>query len=313
MTALGTWLWDIDPVLLRLGPLEFRYYGILFAAALMSGYGILRWQYEQDGEDPENAVRLTYALIAGVILGARFGHVFFYEADKYLANPVEIIKFWKGGLASHGATIGIFTVLLVYVYLVRKIPFRVMADRLALTIPLATTCVRLGNFFNSEIVGRVTEVPWAVVMPRHDMAPRHPSQLYEAAMGVVLFAILYAVNRYYVKRGVERPLGLMSSALLAGYFSMRFGVEFFKAYQVSGMEGPLTMGQYLSLPFATVGYVGLWASLRGPWAQDRASKYLVTSAKKVATPEEGGGEGAPRAKGKGASHGAGKRKQRSRK
>src|SRR5690606_32808625 len=104
----------------------------------------------------------------------------------YLNDPVSIIKFWEGGLASHGAALGITVVVILYIWL-RKMPFRVLSDRVVMTIPLVTSCVRLGNFFNSEIVGRTTDVPWAFIFTRYDMQPRHPSQLYEVSMGVVLF------------------------------------------------------------------------------------------------------------------------------
>ena len=287
MSALAAIQWDIDPVAIKLGSLEFRYYGILFAAGLMSGYSILRWQFHEEGEDPDRAVQLTYGLIAGVIIGARLGHVFFYEAERYLANPVEIIKFWKGGLASHGATIGLIVAALIYAYFVRKFPFRVIADRMALAIPLATSCVRLGNFFNSEIVGRVTDVPWAVVFLRYDDQPRHPSQFYEVMIGLTLLAVMFLINRHYKNAGKERPLGLMLSLFLAGYFSMRFGVEFFKEYQTLEASTTLTMGQYLSIPFAAAGFLGIWASLAGPWKNQHASQFqkpvdLVANAESAA-------------------------------
>jgi len=265
--------WDADPIAFEAGPLTFRWYGLLFAAALLQGYYILRNEYARAGEDPDDSIWLVYSAIAGIILGARFGHVFFYEPERYLANPGEIIKFWKGGLASHGATIGLFVVVIIYTKVVRKIPFRIIADRFALMLPLATACVRLGNFFNSEIVGRVTDVPWAVVFTRVDYQPRHPSQLYEVAMGVTLFFIVWGVDRYYTKREKERPLGLLISIFLVGYFTMRFFVEFAKAYQTLE-PGGLTMGQYLSIPFALLGVLGIWACLKGPWKGDKASDFI---------------------------------------
>ena len=279
--GLGTFTWDVDPVALKIGPLSFRYYGILFAAALMSGYYILRKQYALEGEDPDSAVKLTYALIGGVIIGARLGHVFFYGAESYLQHPAEIIKFWKGGLASHGATIGLFAVVGFYVYVIRKIPFRVLSDRLVLGIPLATSAVRLGNFFNSEIVGRITDVSWAVIFIEYkpDNFPRHPSQLYEVGMGLTLLAILFGIERYYRKREVDRPLGLLTSVFLVGYFSMRFIVEYFKEYQTLEAGG-LTMGQYLSIPFALMGVIGIWMTLAGPWKGQTARAALALAEEK---------------------------------
>jgi phosphatidylglycerol---prolipoprotein diacylglyceryl transferase len=273
LTAVSVITWDVDPIAFKAGPLTFRYYGVLFATGLMIGYGILRWQYDQAGEDPDEAVTITYALIAAVIIGSRLGHVFFYEPERYLANPADIIKFWEGGLASHGAAIGLAVTVLIYIRL-KKMPFLVLADRVALTIPLVTTCVRLGNFFNSEIVGRTTDVPWAVIFVRYDMAPRHPSQLYEASVGIILFIFMYFINKRYAEdEDRERPLGLMLAIFLIGYFGMRFGVEFFKEYQT--LEGGLTMGQWLSLPGVLAGSALLWAALKGPLQGKTASEALA--------------------------------------
>lgn len=278
LDAAAVTIWDADPIAFEIGSLQFRWYGLLFAAALMQGYFILRWQYRRAGEDPDRAIGLVYLAIAGIIIGARLGHVIFYEPERYFSDPIEIVKFWKGGLASHGATIGLVVTVAYYSWSVRKIPMRVIADRFALMLPLATSCVRLGNFFNSEIVGRPTDASFAFIFPRHDMIPRHPSQLYEVTIGLVMFAIVFAVDRFYQSRKVERPLGLLISVFLLGYFSMRFGVEYFKEYQEAEYTlGSLTMGQKLSIPFALAGLVGIWASLKGPWKGQTESQFLALS------------------------------------
>ncbi len=273
---LATFTWDINPAIFKAGFIELRYYGLLFASALAIGYGILRWQFREDGEDPEAATMLTYALVAGVVFGARLGHVFFYDAERYLANPIEILKFWKGGLASHGATIGIITVSLIWALVYRKEPVRIILDRMAMTIPVASIFVRLGNFFNSEIVGAPAEVPWAVVFPRYDMVPRHPSQLYESGFGVIILVVMFGVYFYYKKHKKTRPLGLLGSLLLTLYFSMRFIVEFFKEYQVDDMIGSLRMGQVLSIPFILLGVTGILLCLVGPWAKQNVRQFNKT-------------------------------------
>lgn len=291
LTAVSVITWDVDPIAFKAGPFTFRYYGILFATGLMIGYGILRWQYDEAGEDPDDAVKLTYALIASIIIGSRLGHVFFYEPERYLANPADIIKFWEGGLASHGAAIGLAVTVLIYIK-IKKMPFLVLADRVALTIPLVTTCVRLGNFFNSEIVGRVTDAPWAVVFLRYDTAPRHPSQLYEASVGIILFVFMYFLNKRYAEdEDRERPLGLMLAVFLIGYFGMRFGVEFFKEYQT--LEAGLTMGQWLSLPGVLAGSALLWAALKGPLKGKTASEALAERRKDDDDDDSSGDDAGP--------------------
>lgn len=302
--ALSTIVWDVDPVLLELGPLTFRYYGILFASALMVGYSIFRWQFEEYGEDPESAVKLTYALVAGIVLGARLGHVLFYEPERYwdaCFSPLQAgmaeadcflwLKFWKGGLASHGATLGIFLVLAIYSYHIRKLPFRIIGDRLSMGPALAVFFIRMGNLFNSEIVGRPTDSVFGFIFPRSvaaqpDIAmgpvvlaqPRHPSQLYEAAIGLFIFVILYLVNRHYKKKGVDRPLGLLTFIFVAVYFFLRFFAEFFKEYQTEfSFTESWTMGQWLSIPFTAFGLLGIWAVLAGPWKGQTARGFLANS------------------------------------
>ena len=145
LSSLGLITWDMDPVLLRIGDIQLRYYGVFFALALAVGYYTLRWRYKDEREDPESATNLTYALIAAVVIGARLVHCLFYEPQRYLSNPVEILYFWKGGLASHGAAAGMMLVCIAYDRFWRHMPLRVTLDRLAFCIPFAMICVRLGN------------------------------------------------------------------------------------------------------------------------------------------------------------------------
>jgi len=275
LQSLAQVIWDWDPTLVRLGPIELRYYGVLFALALAVGYVTLRWRYRDENEDPEKATNLTYALMIGIVLGARLGHCLFYEPERYLADPIEILKFWKGGLASHGAATGLILVCLAHDYFFRRTPARVTLDRMAFTIPFAMICVRLGNFFNSEIVGAPVDPnsPLAFIFVRHDMTPRYPSQLFEVAMGIIAFAILYSVYFYYKKTKKDRPLGLMSSLILISYFCMRFFVEYFKDYQDGEMTTGLRMGQMLSIPFAALGFIGLAMCLFGPWKKQNVLQF----------------------------------------
>ncbi|MCL2324953.1 MAG: prolipoprotein diacylglyceryl transferase [Proteobacteria bacterium] len=280
LQSLAQVVWDWDPTLVRIGSIELRYYGVLFALALAVGYITLRWRYRDENEDPEKATNLTYALMIGIVFGARLGHCLFYEPERYLANPIEIFKFWQGGLASHGAATGLILVCLVYDWFFRRTPARVTLDRMALTIPFAMICVRLGNFFNSEIVGAPVDPnhPLAFIFVRHgrdgiDNIARYPSQLFEVAMGLVAFLILYGAYFYYKKTKKDRPLGLLSSLILIAYFCMRFFVEYFKERQEGELETGLHMGQILSIPFATLGFIGLAMCLFGPWKKQNVLQF----------------------------------------
>lgn len=261
-------VWDIDPVLLRLGPVQVRYYGLLFVATLLGGWQIWRWQMLRGGYSEQQAERFFWWGVGAVIIGSRLGHMFFYEWDRVVADPLSILYIWQGGLASHGATIGLMLVLYIYSR-AEKIPVAEVTDRFAMAAALGATLVRIGNFFNSEIVGRKTDVPWAVKFPRSaydyrlplELVPaRHPSQLYEAAMGATILGILYLVDR---RLGEKRPRGLLSALFLLLYFSGRFAVEFVKEFQtLDPNRSPLTMGQWLSLPFFLMGVIWLSVVLK---------------------------------------------------
>ncbi|NIS60230.1 MAG: prolipoprotein diacylglyceryl transferase [Proteobacteria bacterium] len=250
-------VWDIDPVILRVGPLQIHYYGLLLACVVVIGYYLWHWQMRKAGYD--EAVIITFPCYIAVlgIVGARLGYCFFYESSYYLSNPVAIMKIWRGGLSSHGAALGILTAIFLYSH-IKKIPWHVVLDSCAFVSALIATLVRIGNFMNSEIVGRVTDVPWCVHFVRYQDKGkycRHPSQLYEACFGLAILVGLIMLDR---KLGKKRPPTLLSAIFLVSYFSCRFLVEFVKEYQTLPSDSPLTMGQYLSIPFFLTG-VGLLA------------------------------------------------------
>lgn len=249
-------------VVLVKNPLEIRYYGVLFAAALFVGYYVMRWQFRRGGFGDDKAEALFLYAALGIIIGARLGHVLFYEPDRFFSDPMEIFKIWHGGLASHGTAIGVFVALWLFSHR-HKIHFIEVADRIAMSIALCSSFIRIGNFLNSEIVGRAWDGPWAIIFKSYDDAtPRHPSQIYEVLMSWAVFGVMYFVDRHYKE---ERPRGMISAILLIGYFSLRFIVEFFKEYQVDWLisrGSPLTMGQMLSVPFVVIGIVWLVMSLK---------------------------------------------------
>jgi phosphatidylglycerol:prolipoprotein diacylglycerol transferase len=255
------YIWNIDPVAFRLGPLTVHYYGLLIACVLIVGYYLWNWQMKKAGYDPDQVA--TFPLYIGIlaVVGARLGHCFFYEPTYYLAHPGAIIMVWRGGLSSHGAAIGILAAIFLYSR-IKKIPLLLIMDSNSFVAALIATLVRIGNFLNSEIVGRVTDVPWCVHFIRfHDGGKycRHPSQLYEACFGLLIFIGLLLLER---RLGKRRPPGLLSGVFMVTYFSCRFFVEFFKEHQVLPPTSSLTMGQYLSIPFFLIGLYLLVFSLR---------------------------------------------------
>jgi prolipoprotein diacylglyceryl transferase len=203
--------------------------------------------------------------------------VLFYDLDHALEDPLWVFEIWTGGLASHGAVVGLIVAMWLFTKN-RGVPFLEGADRFSFSAALGATLVRLGNFFNSEIVGRkVPDQSWGVRFPRYDHtlaeAPlRYPTQLYEVALGLLVLGILYAVDR--AKGQEKRPRGLLISVFFLVYFTGRFLVEFYKEFQTLPESSTLTMGQYLSMPGIVIGLVGVIASLKNPqpsgWPQEEA-------------------------------------------
>ncbi len=252
--------WNIDPELLSLGPLHFRWYGVLFALGFILSYTAMGWIYRKEKRREDDLNKLLIYMMIAVVVGARLGHCIFYDPDFYFAHPLEILKVWEGGLASHGATFGILVALILYVRKMKDMTFFWLADRAAVVIPIAAMCVRIGNFFNSEIVGLPASVPWAVVFERYDSVPRHPVVLYEAVTYLALFLVLFFLYR---KGIAERYPKLNSGLFLAGMFTMRFILEFFKTGQSSlDPSMPITMGQVLSIPLVLFGLYLIITSLK---------------------------------------------------
>ncbi|MSP91943.1 MAG: prolipoprotein diacylglyceryl transferase [Myxococcales bacterium] len=272
--------WDLDPLLVQLGPLQIRYYGVMFALTIYTGFFVWRRQALRNGESHVFAEDFLWWGVIAIVGGARLGHCLFYEPETYLKNPIEIVKFWKGGLASHGAALGLVLALWLFSRKYKVTWFRV-ADYLAPAIAIAAGGVRIGNFFNSEIVGRVTDVPWGVQFLRYcriehvpvaQCLPRHPSQFYEFLMGVATYLLLTVLEKRDIRRAGS---GFFAGVFLVTYFSFRFSVEFFKEFQTEQLRegGPLhaieeavgfhfTMGQWLSVGFVVAGLVLLARALR---------------------------------------------------
>jgi prolipoprotein diacylglyceryl transferase len=241
---------------------ELRYYSMLFVVVFLGGHALLNWQIKRGGGSPEVAGDFIVYGVVGVLVGARLGHVLFYDLDKAIADPVWVFKIWTGGLASHGAVIGLIIAMYFFTKS-RHVPFLEGADRFSFSAALGATVVRIGNLFNSEIVGKkVPDQSWGMRFPRVDHPPvlRYPSQLYEIALGSAVFIALLVADRAMGKE--KRPRGAMISWFFALYFSGRLFTEFYKEIEALPSDSPISMGQYLSILPALLGWYGLYWSFK---------------------------------------------------
>jgi prolipoprotein diacylglyceryl transferase len=255
--------WNVDPEIFRIGNFAVRWYGLLFASGFVIGYYILRKIFKNEGLGDATLDRLTVYVAVGTIIGARLGHCLFYEPEFYLANPIQILYVWKGGLASHGAAIGILLMLWLFVRKEKK-PFIWAIDRVVIVVALAGALIRLGNLMNSEIYGIETNLPWGFVFLRNgESVPKHPTQIYESLAYLLTFVILLMV--YWKNKGKQKP-GLLFGLFLILVFGFRFLVEYIKNDQVTFEAGMnFNMGQLLSIPFILAGIALLvWAFRKIP-------------------------------------------------
>lgn len=251
-------VWNVDPDILNLGAFHLRWYGLFFALGFVLGFLIMAQFYRREEHPLENLSDLFLYLFLGTIIGARLGHVFLYQPDYYLSRPWEIPMIWQGGLASHGGFAGVMISLYLYLKGHRDMSFIELADRLAIPCLLAAALIRVGNFFNSEILGIPSNLPWAVVFARVDNIPRHPAMLYEAAAYFLVFCALYVA---YWKTTIIQFPGRVCGTTIATCFLARFMIEFVKENQVPFESRlPLNMGQLLSIPFILLGVYLIYAS-----------------------------------------------------
>lgn len=254
---LGFITWDCDPVLFHLGPFAIRWYGLMFAIGFWIGTNIVAKMFKHEGAPESWLGTLLIWVVCATVIGARLGHVFFYEWDYYSVHPAKIIAFWEGGLASHGGTIAIIIAVFLFSWITSKRSPLWTFDRLVIPIALVGALIRMGNLFNSEIYGHPTDLPWGFIYVRgHEWPgmPCHPTQIYEALAYLALFGLLMWM---YWKRNAEERPGLIFGVFLTWLFSARFLIEFVKNPQVDFEQGmALNMGQLLSIPFIIAG-IGL--------------------------------------------------------
>ena len=252
--------WDVNPEIFRIGAFAVRWYGLLFASSFLFGYIIMNRIFKNENLGEAVLDRLTIYMALGVILGARLGHCLFYEPGYYLQHPLEILMIWHGGLASHGAAAGILIAVWLFARKEKKDYFWVL-DRIAIVVALSGFFIRMGNLMNSEIYGVETTVPWGFVFLRnHEVAPKHPTQIYEGLAYLAIFILLYRL--YWSKKG-EHIQGTLISLICILIFTARFFIEFLKEDQVAFEAGmKLNMGQLLSIPFVLMGLAGLYWSIK---------------------------------------------------
>ena len=252
-------VWNADPELFSFGPVSVRWYGLMFAIGFTVGYWIVSKMFRHEGAPEKWLGSLLAYVVVATIVGARLGHVFFYEWDYYSQHPGEILQIWHGGLASHGGTIAIIIALFLWSWIVAKKPASWVFDKITVAIALVGGLIRLGNLFNSEIYGGPTDLPWGFVFVRDGQTiPAHPTQLYEALCYFALFGLLMWM--YWKKNAQERPW-LITGVFFIGIFLPRFLIEYVKNVQVSSEyamieQYGMNMGQVLSIPFILIG-VGL--------------------------------------------------------
>jgi phosphatidylglycerol:prolipoprotein diacylglycerol transferase len=267
-------VWDVNPEMFTIPGINWpvRWYGLLFACAFLASQFIVGHVFKTEQRPAKYLDIITIYIIAGTVIGARLGHCLFYSPDYYLFHPLDILKIWEGGLASHGAAIGIITAMLLYC---RKTGEGVwwLFDRIVIVVPLAAIFIRMGNLMNSEIVGKPTNLPWGFKFLRCDedasmaqfhsvslIPARHPSQLYEALYCVILFVLMFYLWKY--KRQIL-PQGFMFGLFCVLLFTSRFFMEYLKETQVDWEKGlTFDMGQWLSIPFVLGGLFIMFFSYR---------------------------------------------------
>ncbi len=250
--------WNVNPDIFHLGPFTIRWYGLLFAASFVIGLKIMNNIYKKEGKSEKDLNDLFWYMMLSTVIGARLGHVVFYNPEFYFFHPLEIIKTWKGGLASHGAAIGIL--IGIYLYSRKKTgqSFLWVMDRVVITVALAAVFIRTGNLMNSEIIGAPTNVAWSFIFTRVDNVPRHPTQIYEALAYLLTFVTLFKI---YKNTDGKFNEGLLFGIFLIMIFGFRFIIEFFKKEQVPFEIGmTLNMGQILSIPLIIIGILILYKS-----------------------------------------------------
>lgn len=277
--------WTASPEIFSSEYITIRWYGLFFAFAFLVGQQMMVKFYKEAQKPLEDLETLLVFMIVATVVGARLGHCLFYQPDFYLSHPIEILKIWRGGLASHGAAFGILFSLWLYARNREDQPYLWVVDRIVITVAFGAIFIRLGNLMNSEIIGLPTDMPWgfkfikaAGLTPEEAQIPRHPTQIYESLCYLLTFLTLWFT---YAKYKAKTPFGLLLGIFLIMTFGSRMLVELFKENQVNFEEGMLlNMGQLLSIPLVLAGGLLVLRALKnGPQEAPPSPQPLKTPKK----------------------------------
>lgn len=274
---LGYITWNPDSEIFRIGGLAVRWYSMCWLVGVGLAYFLVKKLYKEQKVKEGLFDPLLIYCFFGILIGARLGHCLFYEREYWLSSPEHVLEIfvpirfmadgsWKytgyEGLASHGGTIGLTLALVIYWLRVRKEGLGIwqILDNIAIVTPITACFIRLGNLVNSEIIGKVTDVPWAFIFERVDMSPRHPGQLYEA----IAYALFFPIGWYFYRKYPGRVgTGFFFGLCLTLIFTFRFFVEYTKDIQVAKEAAmTLNLGQQLSIPFVIIGIFCIWRSFK---------------------------------------------------
>lgn len=245
--------WNVDPEIVNIGFFSLRYYSLMFIIGFLVMGEYVKKLFTKYNQDPELVSSLTTHIIVGMLIGSRLVHCFFYEPQYYFSHPLEIPKIWQGGLASHGGYLGVIISIWFFMRKNPSLKFLWLLDLLAGPCIFVGGLIRVGNLFNSEIYGKATNVPWAVIFQRVDPFPRHPAQVYEAIGYFTVAGILFWLEK---KKFTEWKRGSLFSLSLIMSFIFRFFVEFVKDEQATIiLSSAINMGQLLSIAFVVGGTI----------------------------------------------------------
>ena len=250
---------SIDPVIFSFGFIEIRWYGMAYIAAFLIGSYLIKTFNKKLDSTLTNKLIDNFFIwsIIGVILGGRIGYVVFYQLDNFILNPLYIFYIWQGGMSFHGGLIGMILSMMLFSKN-NNIPFYQLSDLVSLVAPIGLLLGRIANFINIELIGRVTNFPFAIIYPHIDNLPRHPSQLYEAFFeGIILFFILFFIFKKYYS---TKKYGLLSGGFLFFYGIFRFLIEFLREpdEHIGFFFDFLSLGQLLSMPLIFIGIIIVW-------------------------------------------------------
>lgn len=263
--------WDVSPAIIELGPIQIRWYSLMFILGFSLGLQGMRKICQFENKSEESLDPLLFYVVLGTTLGARLGHVLFYDFAYYLQHPLEILKIWEGGLASHGGGLGVIIALWLFSRKYKDFSLPWMMDRIAIFVALTGSFIRIGNLMNSEILGKPWESAWAFIFMKVDQIPRHPTQIYESICYLITAVVSWGIYKKYRHRP---PQFLLFGSVIAMIFFFRFFLEYFKENQMA-FEGalPINMGQILSLPYLAIGLMLVFRALNNPqFEQSQASE-----------------------------------------